>query len=69
MSIPVHVRYATSLHHVLQPGRRGFISSRIVASGHNRWSKIKHDKGKEDAAKNKQRSSLAKELMQASKRT
>jgi transcriptional/translational regulatory protein YebC/TACO1 len=32
-----------------------------------RWSKIKHDKGKEDVAKGKARSSLAKELSLASR--
>jgi transcriptional/translational regulatory protein YebC/TACO1 len=40
-----------------------------VASGHNRWSTIKHDKGKNDAQKNRLRSILAKELMLASKCT
>ncbi|KAI9786946.1 MAG: hypothetical protein M1839_005177 [Geoglossum umbratile] len=38
-----------------------------VASGHNRWSTIKHDKGKNDSQKNKLRSVLAKELTLASK--
>ncbi|KAI9772864.1 MAG: hypothetical protein M1840_008746 [Geoglossum simile] len=38
-----------------------------VASGHNRWSTIKHDKGKNDAQKNRLRSVLAKELTLASK--
>ncbi|KAI9677671.1 MAG: hypothetical protein M1817_006626 [Caeruleum heppii] len=36
-------------------------------SGHNRWSTIKHDKGKNDALKNKQRSVLSQELMQISR--
>lgn len=36
-------------------------------SGHNRWSKIKHDKGKADAAKNRQRSVFAQEIATASK--
>jgi len=36
-------------------------------SGHNRWSKIKHDKGKTDAAKNRQRSIFAHEIATASK--
>lgn len=36
-------------------------------SGHNRWSKIKHDKGKNDAIKNRQRSVFAQEIATASK--
>ncbi|KAI9711277.1 MAG: hypothetical protein M1820_002264 [Bogoriella megaspora] len=36
-------------------------------SGHSRWSTIKHDKGKNDAAKNKQRTVLAAEIALASK--
>ncbi|TKA70889.1 hypothetical protein B0A55_08102 [Friedmanniomyces simplex] len=36
-------------------------------SGHNRWSKIKHDKAKTDATKNRQRSVFAQELALASK--
>ncbi|KAL9120132.1 MAG: hypothetical protein Q9187_003314 [Circinaria calcarea] len=46
---------------------RAFSSYNALCSGHNRWSKIKHDKGKVDAARNKQRSSLAKELATISK--
>ncbi|KAI9783711.1 MAG: hypothetical protein M1816_001192 [Peltula sp. TS41687] len=46
---------------------RRLSTSTVLTSGHSRWSKIKHDKGKSDAQKNKQRSVLAKELMQASK--
>ncbi|KAI9837168.1 MAG: hypothetical protein M1838_004891 [Thelocarpon superellum] len=38
-----------------------------LASGHSRWSTIKHDKGKNDAAKNRQRSALSQELMLASR--
>lgn len=49
------------------PRCRHLSSSTVLTSGHNRWSKIKHDKGKSDVQKNKQRSELAKELMQASK--
>ncbi|MCJ1403813.1 hypothetical protein MMC11_007036 [Xylographa trunciseda] len=36
-------------------------------SGHSRWSKIKHDKGKVDGVKTRQRSDIAKELTNASK--
>lgn len=39
----------------------------IRPSGHNRWSKIKHDKGKNDALKNRQRSVFAQEIATASK--
>ncbi len=37
-------------------------------SGHNRWSKIKHDKAGVDKKKNLERSQLARDIMQASKR-
>ena len=46
---------------------RAFATSPYVQSGHNRWSKIKHDKGKADAAKNRQRSIFAHEIATASK--
>jgi len=46
---------------------RTLTTSASLFSGHNRWSKIKHDKGKADAAKNKQRSVFAAELSTASK--
>lgn len=36
-------------------------------SGHNRWSKIKHDKGKKDAIMNKARSIFAAEIATASR--
>ncbi|KAI8960196.1 YebC-like protein [Daldinia sp. FL1419] len=42
--------------------RRSFVSSSILGSGHNRWSKIKHEKGAADAKKNAQRSTFAKNL-------
>jgi hypothetical protein len=44
-----------------------FSTSSAVRSGHNRWSKIKHDKGNADAKKTAQRSALAKEISDASK--
>ena len=46
---------------------RLFGASPAWNSGHNRWSKIKHDKGKADALKSKDRSALSKELYIASK--
>ncbi|KAK0889125.1 hypothetical protein LTR02_015721 [Friedmanniomyces endolithicus] len=42
-------------------------SPAALASGHNRWSKIKHDKAKVDATKNRQRSIFSQELALASK--
>lgn len=56
--------------------RQDFVCSRClfsttssVQSGHNRWSKIKHDKGAVDAKKNVQRSVFSREIALASKRT
>jgi YebC/PmpR family DNA-binding regulatory protein len=46
---------------------RAFSASAAQLSGHNRWSKIKHDKGKADAYKNRQRSIFAQEIATASK--
>lgn len=42
-------------------------TSASLQSGHNKWSTIKHDKGKNDAAKNKQRSIFSHEISTASK--
>lgn len=44
-----------------------FATTPTTLSGHNRWSKIKHDKAKADAAKNRQRSLFAQEISNASK--
>ncbi|KAK5122864.1 hypothetical protein LTR85_003779 [Meristemomyces frigidus] len=46
---------------------RGLATATTLRSGHNRWSKIKHDKGKADAVKNRQRSIFAQEIATASK--
>lgn len=46
---------------------RTFTSSPISSSGHNRWSKIKHDKARVDAVKNRQRAAFSQELTLASK--
>lgn len=46
---------------------RALTTSATALSGHNRWSKIKHDKGKADAIKNRQRSVFSKEIALASK--
>lgn len=48
---------------------RTLSSCKILQSGHSRWSTIKHDKGKNDAAKNKQRSIFASEIASTSKCT
>ena len=46
---------------------RGLTTTASAQSGHSRWSKIKHDKGKNDAAKHHQRSMFSKEIATASK--
>ena len=46
-----------------------FTTSAVAQSGHNRWSKIKHDKAGVDKKKNLERSQLARDIMQASRRT
>ena len=46
-----------------------FSTTATVQSGHNRWSKIKHDKGAADMKKNVLRSQYSKEITLASKRT
>ena len=44
-----------------------FSTTATLQSGHSRWSKIKHDKGKADANKGSQRTSLSREIALASK--
>lgn len=46
---------------------RTITTTPILHSGHNRWSKIKHDKMRVDAGKNKQRSIFAHEIATASR--
>lgn len=46
---------------------RSFVTTVRSQSGHNRWSKIKHDKAKVDAGKNRQRSIFAQEIATASR--
>lgn len=46
---------------------RAISTSTSLQSGHSRWSKIKHDKAKVDAGKNRQRSIFAHELATASR--
>lgn len=45
----------------------GLSTSAVTRSGHNRWSKIKHDKGAADMKKNVQRSQFSKDIYLASK--
>ncbi|KAI0856623.1 duf28 domain-containing protein [Xylaria cubensis] len=47
--------------------RRSFTANAILSSGHNKWSKIKHQKAATDQKKNAQRSSFAKTLTMYSK--
>ncbi|KAI0506788.1 transcriptional regulator TACO1-like protein [Xylaria bambusicola] len=47
--------------------RRSFAANAILASGHSKWSKIKHDKAAADQKKNTQRSGFAKQLTVLSK--
>ncbi|QIX01384.1 hypothetical protein AMS68_006901 [Peltaster fructicola] len=53
--------------HLLTTQHRRIHATTTCLSGHNRWSKIRHDKGKNDAARNKQRSIFAQELATASR--
>lgn len=46
---------------------RTFATTPATFSGHSRWSTIKHDKGKADAVKNKQRTIFSKDISNASK--
>jgi hypothetical protein len=41
---------------------RFFSAAALRASGHNRWSKIKHDKEKQDSLKTKRRSAFVHQL-------
>ncbi|KAI1128048.1 duf28 domain-containing protein [Nemania abortiva] len=47
--------------------RRSFAASAVLSSGHNKWSKIKHEKAAADKKKNTQRSAFAKQLTMYSK--
>ncbi|KAF2837011.1 YebC-like protein [Patellaria atrata CBS 101060] len=46
---------------------RRLSTSDFLGSGHSRWSTIKHDKGKNDARKNKERSVFSNEIATAAK--
>ncbi|KAL2136114.1 hypothetical protein VTI74DRAFT_5337 [Chaetomium olivicolor] len=47
--------------------RRAFVSSPVLQSGHNKWSKIRHDKAANDAKKNAARTIFAKNIALYSK--
>ncbi|KAI0440179.1 duf28 domain-containing protein [Xylaria telfairii] len=47
--------------------RRSFAANAVLSSGHNKWSKIKHEKAAADKKKNTQRSGFAKMLTMYSK--
>ncbi len=49
--------------------RRAFVSSPVLQSGHNKWSKIRHEKAANDAKKNAARTIFAKNITLYSKRT
>ncbi|KAK6822979.1 hypothetical protein PG987_014524 [Apiospora arundinis] len=48
-------------------GRNSFSTSAAQLSGHNKWSKIKHDKGRADAKKSAQRGLLTKDIQLATR--
>lgn len=45
--------------------RMGFSSSACLLSGHNKWSTIKHDKAKNDAARNKLQLKISNQILLA----
>lgn len=47
--------------------RRSFSTTPAQLSGHNKWSKIKHDKGRADAKKSAQRGLLTKDIQLATR--
>lgn len=49
------------------PRCRAFTTTATTYSGHNRWSKIKHDKAKADASKNRARSAFSQEIATVSR--
>lgn len=61
-------RASHSSTHVCGACRRGLTISTALQSGHSKWATIKHDKAKNDAAKNKQRSVFSHEIILATKR-
>ncbi|KAL1640497.1 hypothetical protein SLS58_006847 [Diplodia intermedia] len=71
MSLPLAPRAVSralrSPSYVCGACRRGLTTSTRLQSGHSKWATIKHDKAKNDAAKNKQRSVFSHEIILACK--
>ncbi|OJD36469.1 uncharacterized protein BKCO1_1100095 [Diplodia corticola] len=71
MSLPLAPRAAFRAlrppSHVCGACRRGLTTSTRLRSGHSKWATIKHDKAKNDAAKNRQRSVFSHEIILATK--
>ncbi|KAK3938380.1 transcriptional regulator-domain-containing protein [Diplogelasinospora grovesii] len=57
----------TALSTVCAQCRRTFISSAVLQSGHNKWSKIRHDKAVKDNKKNATRTQFTKNITLYSK--
>jgi hypothetical protein len=49
--------------------RRTFVASPVLPAGHNKWSKIRHDKAANDAKKSASRSFYTNNITLYSKRT
>ncbi|KAI4229556.1 MAG: hypothetical protein LQ349_006377 [Xanthoria aureola] len=49
-------------------GLRSLSTAQVLASGHNRWSKIKHDKIKIDAVRSKERAQWSRSIQEAVKK-
>ncbi|KAF8464092.1 transcriptional regulator TACO1-like protein [Kalaharituber pfeilii] len=60
---------STSISHTfLRPTLRShFSTTTTILSGHSRWSKIKHDKGKNDKRKSAEYSKISREIITAAK--
>ena len=48
--------------------RRALTCTAVLASGHNRWSKIRHDKARNDERKSKAHALLSNDIVLASRR-
>lgn len=67
--LPPLTRSTTLSSSICAQCRRGFVTSAILESGHNKWSKIRHDKAANDLKKNATRTLFAKNITLYSKRT
>ncbi|KAI0103087.1 YebC-like protein [Hypoxylon sp. NC0597] len=66
-SFPIRSLTSTVSTIICAQCRRSFTSNSVLRSGHNRWSKIRHEKGAADAKKNALRSTFSKHLTLYSK--